>query len=48
VLSFDSFNEAIEEREKAAKEVEESKKKLQELEAKQEIRMQILEVLSML
>jgi integrase len=37
VLTFDAFNEAIEEKEKTAKEAEESKKKMQELEAKQEI-----------
>ena len=37
VLSFDAFNEAIEEKEKTAKEAEESKKKMKELEAKQEI-----------
>jgi hypothetical protein len=37
VLSFDAFNEAIEEKEKAAKEAEESKKKMKEIEAKQEI-----------
>jgi integrase len=37
VLSFDTFNEAIEEKANAAREAEESKKKLQELEAKQEI-----------
>ena len=37
MLSFDTFNEAIEEKEKTAKEAEESKKKMQELEAKQEI-----------
>jgi hypothetical protein len=37
VLSFDAFNEAIEEKAKAAKEAEETKKRLEELEAKQEI-----------
>jgi hypothetical protein len=37
VLSFDAFNEAIEEKERTAKEAEESKKRLEELEAKQEI-----------
>jgi hypothetical protein len=37
VLSYDAFNEAIEEKEKTAKEAEESKKRLEELEAKQEI-----------
>jgi integrase/recombinase XerD len=37
VLSFDAFNEAIEEKARTAKEAEESKKRLEELEAKQEI-----------
>lgn len=37
VLSFDAFNEAIQEKERTTKEAEESKKRLEELEAKQEI-----------
>jgi integrase len=37
VLSFDAFNEAVEEKSKAAKEAEETKKRLEELAAKQEI-----------
>ena len=37
VLSFDAFNEAIEEKSKAAREAEETKKRLEELAAKQEI-----------
>jgi integrase len=37
VLSYDAFNEAIEEKARTAKEAEESKKRLEELEAKHEI-----------
>lgn len=37
VLSYDAYNETIEEKEKAAKEAEETKKRLEELAAKQEI-----------
>jgi hypothetical protein len=37
VLSFDAFNEASEEKARTAKEAEESKKRLEELEAKHEI-----------
>jgi transcription initiation factor TFIIIB Brf1 subunit/transcription initiation factor TFIIB len=37
VLSFDAFNEAIEEKARTAKEAEESKKRIEELEAKHEI-----------
>jgi len=37
VLSFDAFNEAIEEKSKAAREAEEIKRRLEELTAKQEI-----------
>ncbi len=37
VLSYDAYNEKTEEKEKAAKEAEETKKRLEELAAKQEI-----------
>jgi hypothetical protein len=37
ILSFDAFNEAIEEKARTTKEAEESKKRLEELEAKHEI-----------
>jgi hypothetical protein len=37
VLSFDAFNESIEEKAKTVKEAEEAKKRLEELESKQKI-----------
>ncbi len=37
VLSYDAYNETVEEKEKAAKEAEETKRRLEELAAKQEI-----------